>query len=104
MRLKGSPATFQRLMDMVLTGLKGVKCLKDDIVIYGSSFSDHNAKLKEVFQRLRENNLKIQPTKCKFLCKEVTYLGHVISETEIKPDPQKNEVVKIYPKPKNRKE
>jgi len=67
-------------------GLNGkmqrLKCLVylDDIVIYGASQEDHNKRLKEVLQRLRQNNLKLQPDKCEFLRKETIYLGYIISE------------------------
>lgn len=103
MGLKSAPATFQRLMNSVLSGLQGIKCLVylDDIVIYGSSLRDHNEKLTDVFKRLRQHSLKLQPAKCKFLRKEITYLGHVISEQGIKPDPTKISTVKNYPTPKN---
>jgi hypothetical protein len=52
MGLKTSPATFQRLMNNVLAGIIGIKCLVylDDIIIYGKNLSDHNKKLREVFE------------------------------------------------------
>jgi len=57
--LKNAPATFQRLMNSVLTGMQRLKRLVylDDIVIYRTSLEDHNKKLEEVLQRLRENKL-----------------------------------------------
>lgn len=66
--LKGAPATFQRLMNKVLSGLVGVKCLVylDDIIVYGSNLTDHNKKLVEVFQCLRNNNLKLNINKLSF--------------------------------------
>lgn len=80
--LKGAPTTFQRLMNTVLSGLQGTKCFVylDDIVIYGKNLTDHNVKLKDVFQRLRESNLKLQPAKSHFLRREINYLGHVITD------------------------
>jgi len=75
--LKNAPVTFQRLMNSgmndLLTGIQGLKCLVylDDIVIYGSNLREHNRRLIEVFGRLREHNLKLQPDKCEFLRKEV---------------------------------
>jgi len=71
--LKNAPATFQRLMNAVLVGMQGIRCLVylDDIVIYGSS-QDHNKRLTEVLQRLREHNLKLRnKEKCEFLRKEL---------------------------------
>lgn len=103
MGLKGSPASFQRLMFSVLSGLVGLKCFiyLDDIVVYGSNLEDHNRKLSHVFSRLRKFNLKLEPQKCNFLRKEVVYLGHTISEDGIKPDPSKIVAVRDYPIPRN---
>lgn len=103
--LKGAPAVFQRMMNSVLTGLQGTKCFVylDDIIIYGKTFSEHNNKLKDVFQRLSEYNLKLQPIKCQFLRTELQYLGHVISENGTCPDPSKVSSVKDFPTPKSAK-
>jgi len=80
--LTNAPATFQRLINAVLVGTQGIRCLVylDDIVIYGSSLQEHNKRLTEVLQRLRKHNLKLQVEKCEYLRKEVTYLGHIMSE------------------------
>ena len=52
---KNAPATFQRLMDQVLTGLQGIELFvyMDDIVIYASSLVDHNQKLKASFRQIK---------------------------------------------------
>ncbi|XP_025161882.1 uncharacterized protein LOC112590215 [Harpegnathos saltator] len=70
--LKNAPATFQRLMDQVLTGLQGTELFVylDDIVIYASSLEEHSAKFAKLAQRLRVANLHLQPDKCEFLRKE----------------------------------
>ena len=104
--LKGAPACFQRLMNNVLCGLQGSKVFvyMDDIVVFGRSLEEHNEKLRQVFGRLREHNLKLQPEKCEFLRDELGYLGHVISERGIFPDPSKIDSVKNFPIPKNPKE
>ena len=104
--LKGAPATFQRLMNSVLTGLQGTRCFVyiDDVVVYGHSLEDHNFKLKEVFSRLRKHNLKLHPDKCEFLRKEVQYLGHCITSEGIKPDLSKILAVQQYPIPETPKD
>jgi len=104
--LRNAPATFQRLMNTVLSGVQGLKCLVylDDIVIYGASLQEHNHRLEEVLRRIRHHTLKLQPDKCEFLRKEVTYLGHVITETGIIPDPEKMKAVKNFPPPKKVKD
>lgn len=99
--LRNAPATFQRLMDSVLTGLQGTEMFVylDDIVLYASSIREHEIKFKKLTQRLREANLRLQPDKCGFLHKEVTYLGHIISNNGVKPDPMKIRAVQKFPKP-----
>ena len=100
--LKNAPATFQRLMNTVLSGLQGIHCYVylDDIVIYSYDLTSHVQKLSYTFDRLRKFNLKLQPDKCEFLRKEVTYLGHTISETGLKPNPEKIKAVSEFPVPK----
>ncbi|KAL4152823.1 hypothetical protein QTP88_000656 [Uroleucon formosanum] len=106
MGLKTSPCSFQRLMNNVMAGIVGIKCLVylDDIIIYGKGLLDHNEKLRDVFERLRNHNLKIQPTKCEFLKQQCMYLGHIISENGIQPDPEKIKSVLQFPIPASVKE
>ena len=99
--LKTAPATFQRVMNTALSGLTGTRCFifLDDIIIYANSLEDHDKKLRDVFRRLRQNNLKLQPEKCEFLRKEVTFLGHKVSERGVEPDNRKVEAVENFPQP-----
>jgi hypothetical protein len=57
--LKGAPATFQRLMTTVLSGMLGVKCIVylDDDVVFGENLNTHSERLCEVFSRMRKHNL-----------------------------------------------
>ena len=92
--LKGAPATFQRLMSTVLSGMQGLKCLVylDDVIVYGETLKVHNNKLRGVFARLRLHNLKLQPDE--FLRKEVTYLGHRLTTQGLLPDSDKVKAVR----------
>ena len=103
--LKNVLATFQRLMDRVLSGLQGIELFvyMDDIVIYSRSLKEHNEKLAKLLGQLKTAGLILQPDKCRFLCKEIGYLGHVISQEGVKPDPKKVEAVTLFPCPKGRK-
>ena len=100
--LKNAPATFQRLMDNVLSGLQGIELFvyMDDIVIYARSLQEHTVKFGRLMKRLREANLKLQPDKCEFLRTEVAYLGHIISADGVKPDPGKIESIINFPQPR----
>lgn len=85
------PLTFQRLMDLVLSGLSPEICMVylDDILVFGRSFEEHLNRLKMVFDRIRSAGLKLGLPKCKFAMKEISYLGYFISSKGIKPDPAK---------------
>ena len=89
-------------MNVVLSGLTGSHCFifLDDIVVYAKSLADHDANIRQVFDRLRESNLKLKPEKCEFLRKDVSYLGHVISENRVLPDKTKTKVIGDVPTPK----
>lgn len=104
--LTGAPATFQRMMNYVLTGLQGIQCLVylDDIVVCGTSIEDHNRKLITVFERLRTANLKLKTTKCHFLKKKITFLGHICGQEGVRPNPKLTEAIQSHPIPKNVKE
>lgn len=100
--LKTAPATFQRTMDNVLRGLQGIHCMVylDDIIVFSTSLQEHIQKLRTVFDRLRQTNLKVQLDKSEFLRKEVLYLGHTITKDGLKPNNDKITAVLNYPLPK----
>ena len=86
-------------MEEVLFGLPMSVALVylDDNIVPGQSFSQHIANLRQVFERLRKAKLKLSPKKC--IQRKVQYLGHVVSEEGISPDPGKIEAVKTWPRP-----
>lgn len=99
--LTNGPATFQRMMNLALTGLNGIECLVylDDIVVHGRTFEEHNKRLEHVLERLRANNLKVKISKCQFLRDEILFLGHKITKNGILPDPGKIQAVLEFPPP-----
>ena len=80
--LKNAPATFQRLMDLVLTGPQETELFVylNDIVLYANSLEEHEEKFNKLMERLSVANLKLHPDKCQFLRPEVAHLGHIIDE------------------------
>lgn len=99
--LCNAPATFQRLMQAVLSGLEGRTCFVylDDVLVVSKTFEQHLQHLAEVFEQLKQAGLRLKPKKCLLIREEVPYLGHVISSTGIKPDPRKLDTMKQYPAP-----
>ena len=87
--LCNAPATFSRLMDRVLAGLHWETCLfyLDNIIVFSSTWEEHLARLREVFEQLRHTKLKLGAVKCTFAAKEVSYLGHRVTEEGLLPDP-----------------
>ena len=103
--LVNAPATFQRLMEVVLSGLVGKKCLMylDDIIILGKTLEEHQKNVVEIFDRLREAGLRLKPKKYKFAQLEVDYLGHVVSGQGVQADPHKLTAVQVFLTPTNMK-
>ena len=66
--------------------MEGVKVIVDDL-IWGKDDEEHDARLKQVLTRAREVNLKFNAKKCKIKQEEVPYVGHVLSNDALKPDP-----------------
>lgn len=104
--LRNAPATFQRLMDRFIRGLKVdfVLAYLDDLIIRSVSFSQHMTDLREVFDKLREYKLCANRKKCKLCCSEVKYLGHLIVPEGIKPDLGKVSAILNLQEPRNLKE
>ena len=104
--LKNAPASFQRAMNNILGDYIGKICYVylDDIIIIGYNLDDHLKNLSLILKRLCEFNLKIQLDKCEFLKKETEFLGHIISENGVKPNPEKVDKILSWPLPKNQKQ
>ena len=84
--LSTAPATFQRLMHILLKGMlfEGVVVYLDDILIYGKSKQEHDNILEEVFRRIQNAGLKVNPEKCEIFKNELIFLGHTVSERGIR--------------------
>ena len=100
--LCNAPATFERLMERVLSGLHWETLLVylDDVIVYGRTVSETIARLETVFQRFRSAGLKLKPSKCRLFRSQVEYLGHVVSASGIHTDPAKVEAVQSWPTPR----
>ena len=96
------PATFSNLMDHVLSGLHWETCLfyLDDIIVFSSTWEEQLARLRQVFERLRHAQLKLGAEKCTFAAKEVSYLGHRVTEEGLLPDPAFLAAIREIPPPK----
>lgn len=108
--ISAAPEMFQKEQQQIICGLKGTRCIADDILIYGvgdtmtEALEDHNRNLKAALVRFRERGLKINRSKMKLAMTEVPFFGHILTNTGVKPDPQKVRAVAEIESPKTKKE
>ena len=94
------PKFFQRRMSQLLSGVPGVICDIDDILISGRSQEEHDKSLEEVLQRLETAGVTLND-KCAFSQASVKFLGHVLSREGLSMDPAKVEAIKKLARPEN---
>ena len=105
-----APEEFQRRLDNALQGFDGVMPIFDDILIFGAgdteaeAMADHDAKLRALMQRCREKGIKLNKEKLKLRCKEVPFMGHVISANGLKADPTKIQGIQEMPTPSSKQD
>lgn len=100
--LTNAPATFQRLIDNVLgVDLEpSVFVYLDDIIIVSEDFESHLATLEKVIDRLSNAGLTISAEKCQFCRSSLKYLGFVVDQNGLRPDPEKVEAILNLSPPK----
>jgi hypothetical protein len=76
----------------------------DDIFIYAETDEEHDIRYEEVKKRLDLGGFTWNPAKCHVRARSVKFLGHVIGNGEVRPDPEKIRVLSEFPEPKCRKE
>jgi len=102
MGLSISPDWFQKCMTELFSNLPFVKCYLDDIaIITDGSYEDHMEKLDIVLQRLEEKGLQVNGRKSYWGVKEVEYLGYILTQDGVKPQPKKVKAIRKILPPKN---
>jgi hypothetical protein len=89
--LMTAPATFQRVIDVILTSVRFQCALTylDDIVIYSPTFEKHLAGLSTVLKLLKVAGVSIKRSKCAFAALQVKYLGLKVSHAGVEVDEEK---------------
>ena len=97
--LHGAPATFQRMMDVLLSGAGEYSAAYlDDLVVFSNSWPEHLEHLCVVLQRLREAGLTEKPTKCQIAMNQCVYLRHKVGN---EPETSKIKAVSDFPQPRD---
>ena len=69
----------------------------DDILIFSKTHEEHLHHIADEFRTLRANKLSVKSSKCHFFQQQLKFLGHIVSQDGISPDPDKVAVVKNWP-------
>lgn len=89
--LQNAHFTFQRLTTCCFGDLNFTHLLiyLDDLIIFSKTLDEHLERLQLVFDPVQEHGLKMKPSKCQLMRKEVQYLGHFVSAETVQTDPEK---------------
>ena len=99
--IAAAPATFQKLMTMVLGELlwKIAVVYLDDILIFSKTETEHKINFGKVLEKIKIAGLKINPEKCRLLQQEIRFLGHIINNEGVKVDSEKIESIVTFQRP-----
>ncbi|XP_077242376.1 uncharacterized protein LOC143882870 [Tasmannia lanceolata] len=104
--LKNAGATYQRLVNKLFRNQIGrnMEVYVDDMLVKSLSSQDHVSDLEETFQVLRDNKMKLNPTKCTFGVSSGKFLGFMVSQRGIEANPEKIKAVVELAPPKTIRE
>ena len=91
--ISSAPEVFQRQMNDILSGLPGVLCHIDDILVVGATPAEHNHRHQTVLDRIKAAGITLNAEKCQFSQTRIIFLGHVLDQDGISPDPQKTAAI-----------
>ena len=79
--LRNAPATFQRALDIILSGVRWQTCLiyLDDVIVFSKTAQQHVKDVDLVLTLLRQAGVTLKLKKCFWFQDRVDYLGHVIT-------------------------
>ena len=104
--LTNASATFQTLMNDIFRDLLDVCVIVylDDILVYSKNKEEHEQHLRQVLQRLKDNQLYARLSKCTFFTNSIEYLGHIVDGDGLRPNPQLVQALMDFPQPRTLKE
>ena len=102
--LVNSAARFTRMMRLLLKGLDKSEHYIDDVLTHSLGWNEHLCELRKLFERVRSAGLTMKPSKCKLGFTSVDYLGHIVGEGEISPNPEKLFNIQQAPIPQTKKQ
>jgi hypothetical protein len=107
--ISSAPEEYQRRQHEIVEDLDGVANIADDILVFGcgdtveEAIEDHNVVLRNMCQRARERNLKLNKKKLKLCLTEVPFMGFRLTQGGVVPDPAKVDAIQNMPAPEDKK-
>ena len=99
--ITSAPEYFQKQMAATLAGAEGTVCLMDNILIYGKDEEEHQKHLEAVMHRLKKAKITLNVDKCHFAQSTIKFLGQIVNQDGIQPDPEKVQAVTAMLPPAN---
>ena len=104
MGLSTSPKAFHNVIENVVRHIPSCMPYVDDIIVASPTWDDHLDDLGNLFSAFRKANIKFKKPKCSFGFKTIPFLGFVVSEQGVHPNPDKVKLIKDFPVPKTPKQ
>ena len=101
--LSTAPQGYECLMELTLSGLQWSLCLiyLNDVIVFSHGFDEHIDRLDKVLTQIGAAGLNFKPSKCVFFAPKVSFLGHIVSQDGVSPDPDYIAEIANWPTPRN---
>lgn len=97
--LRNSPAAFNRALHDIIGKVPGLIMYADDVVIGGRDYEEHDKNLQAFMSCAQEANLKFSQEKCTFRGTSLRFLGLLIKNGTMSPDPDRSAPFVNFPIP-----
>ncbi len=102
--IRSAPELYQHIIRQVISGCLRAENIADDIIVHVRGQKDHDKNLAEVMERVKEQGLSLNESKCEFALLKMEFVGHLLSERGIQPTDARVKAVVEARIPENAKE
>lgn len=99
--ITSAPEVFSRVIMNLLGNIPGVKVHVDDVAVTGKTVKEHNENLRKVLKILQDNGIVLNYEKCIIGDTSINYLGYILDQSGIRPDPQTIKAIVEFHAPRN---
>lgn len=99
-----APDVYHKTIHAIFEHIPGVTTMMDDVIVWGSTREEHDTRVRQMLERTRSVNLKLNRDKCELAVKSLTFIGDVVSEKGVSPDPRKTSAIANMERHQNKDE